>query len=217
VTSALVRPIALIALVSAAGLLVSACTVSTNADPTSSATTSSSPRATASTQTPTQTPTPTPTDTAGQNPPAAAPAVYTSCDTMMRAENFQRNRDRGWTAWDLVEQQTEPNGSVFDSFPGGRPAGTMACRYGAGPDVATDNVIDLTWAPIDAEQAAIYQAHLESQGFVRIDGAETVQYSVRGTDGWTDADGWAQTYDFTPTGLRWVAIRDELELFAPLA
>jgi len=155
-------------------------------------------------------PAPSPTDTSD-----AAPTVYTSCDEIITPAFRETVASNGWTGWNMVGQ--EIGHSPFDAFPGGAPAGQLSCRFGPGPDVPTDNVLDLAWAPIDAAEAQSAQKYLADSGFQRIDVPEGVEWSVRGQDGWADDEGWGQTYLFTDTDVRWAMIRDQLAYLQPAA
>jgi hypothetical protein len=142
-----------------------------------------------------------------------APVVYTSCDEVITPAFRQMVADNGWVGWNMVGQAI--GHSPFDQFPEGAPAGQLSCRFGAGPDVATDNVVDLGWAPIADDDAESAQKHLADAGFQRIDTPEGTQWSVHGEAGWADADGWGQTYLFTGTDVRWALIRDQLAYLRP--
>lgn len=121
----------------------------------------------------------------------------------------------GWVGWNMAGQ--EIGWSPFDRFPGGAPDGELSCRFGNGPEVATDNVLDLAWAPLSRDAASAAQESLEQQGFQRIDVADGIQWTLPGEDGFADAEGWGQTYLFTDTDVRWVMIRDQLAYINPAA
>lgn len=121
----------------------------------------------------------------------------------------------GWVGWNMVGQ--EIGHSPFDQFAGGAPEGQLSCRFGAGPEVATDNVLDLAWAPITPDAARAAQDALQQQGFQRIDVADGIQWSVRDEGGWVDDEGWGQTFLFTDTDVRWAVIRDQLKYINPAA
>ncbi|MDQ1110700.1 hypothetical protein QE418_000148 [Microbacterium testaceum] len=170
-------------------------------------------------------PSPTPTTAVTVSPsPEASPTassdvstvVYTSCEDVITPAFRQTVSDNGWVGWNMVGQ--EIGHSPFDRFPDGAPTGQLSCRFGAGPEVATDNVIDLAWAPIDATTAAAAQRALEAEGFQRVDTADAVQWGMRpGDGGWKDDDGWGQTYSFTGSEVRWAVVRSELDLLQPPA
>lgn len=164
---------------------------------------------------PSATPTPSasPSPTTSMTPDAPAPAgsetvAFTSCDDMITTEWKDAVAQNGWVGWNTVDRQVGIR--PLNGFPGGAPEGQLACRFGVGPDVGTDNVLDLVWAPITTDAANAAQEYLQSQGFERIDVADGVQWSVRAMDGWGDAEGWGQTYLFTASDVRWVQIRDHL-------
>lgn len=142
--------------------------------------------------------------------------VYTSCDQVITPALQQELSDLGWIGWNMVGQ--EIGHSPFDVFPDGAPVGQLSCRFGKGPDVATDNVLDLAWAPIDGAAAQAAQTYLADAGFQRIDTPEGVEWAVRGeAGGWADADGWGQSYSFTDTDVRWAQVRDDLQYLQPAA
>lgn len=123
--------------------------------------------------------------------------------------------DNGWVGWNMVGETI--GHSPFDEFPGGAPDGQLSCRFGAGPEVATDNVLDLAWAPIDADAARTAQDALQARGFERMDVDEGVQWVTRGEGGWADQEGWGQSYLFTAVDVRWAMNRDELKYITPVA
>ncbi|KTS70084.1 hypothetical protein NS206_02015 [Microbacterium testaceum] len=148
--------------------------------------------------------------------PSAIPASFASCDETVTSEFRAELADLGWVGWNMVGQ--EIGHSPFDAFPGGAPVGQLSCRFGAGPDVATDNVLDLAWAPIDGSAATSAQEYLADAGFERLDVPEGVQWALRGeSGGWADAEGWGQTYLFTGTDVRWAQVRDDLGHLQPAA
>jgi hypothetical protein len=83
--------------------------------------------------------------------------------------------------------------------------------------VATDDVLDLSCAPISSDAARAAQEALQQRGFQRIDVADGIQWSVRAEDGWADDEGWGQTFLFTDTDVRWALIRDQLKYINPAA
>ena len=68
----------------------------------------------------------------------------------------------GWVSWETQDQQI--GARPFDVFPNGTPDGAIVCRWGADPNLATDNVIDLAWSPIDPESAVAAMDKLEERG-----------------------------------------------------
>ncbi|GEB46065.1 hypothetical protein MTE01_20100 [Microbacterium testaceum] len=148
--------------------------------------------------------------------PDAAPPVFTSCDEAITPEFRQMVADNGWVGWNMVGQQI--GHSPFDVFPSGAPTGQLSCRFGAGPEVATDNVLDLAWAPIDEAAAQSAQKYLAEAGFQRIESTGATQWATRpGDGGWADDDGWGETYSFTGTDVRWAVTREDLAYIAPAA
>lgn len=180
------------------------------------------PAAEAPSATPTATPSTTPsavrTETPSATPssaPSATAARYASCDEVITPAFAQNVADNGWIGWNMAGQTI--GHSPFDVFPGGAPAGQLSCRFGAGPDVPTDNVLDLAWAPVDDTAAQAAQDALADAGYQRIDVTDGVQWAMRAEDGWADDEGWGMTYHFTPGEVRWAVIRDELSLLRPAA
>jgi hypothetical protein len=112
----------------------------------------------------------------------------------------------GWVSW-------ETQGSVFDKFPNGRPTGAIGCRWGFDPDLGTDNVIDLAWAPIDPENAVAAMQMLDGEDYVRTDAAECIYYSRTGPGGYVDADGWGDTFCFTDRDVRWAVTRTDVRMY----
>lgn len=111
----------------------------------------------------------------------------------------------------MVEQQA--GYSPFDVFPDGAPAGQLSCRWGAGPDVATDNVVDLGWAPIEGEAASRAQEALTAAGYKQIvEPAGT--YMTIPYDDATDQDteDFGPTYLFTTSDVRYATTREQLDL-----
>lgn len=149
----------------------------------------------------------------------AATGTFETCGEIITPEFGAMVASNGWIGWNMVGEAI--GHSPFDDFPGGAPAGQLSCRFGAGPEVATDNVLDLAWAPLSADAAQAAQAAqdaLAAQGYERIDVADGVQWALRSDHNeWADEDGWGPTYLFTDTDVRWAAIRDELPYIAPAA
>lgn len=167
--------------------------------PTPTATPTATPTRTTSpspTQTPTTSPSPTPTT-------APTPAAAT-CENTSTSEFQALARSNGWISWSTVD---EPIGArPFDDFPGGTPEGFIVCRWGAGPEVATDNVIDLAWARIDSYNAVNAMLHLEETGWTRseTDATGSTLFTSR-----TSGPGGA--FLFTPFDVRWAAEPEYLD------
>lgn len=190
--------IALIA--AAAALVLVGCTPA----PTTPDTSAPSPSmSTGSSTTPTSTASATPSET-----PAATPA-FADCYDAATPEFLAMVEQNGWVGWNMVGQKI--GHSPFDIFPSGAPDGQLSCRWGAGPEVATDNVLDLAWAPIEEHAAASAQAALAERGFEIIESSEG-RYFALPTDhtGWADSDGYGEAYLFTPSDVRWAQTRDQL-------
>lgn len=167
--------------------------------PTATATPTASPtRAASPTPTPTPTPTPSPTPTTAPTPAAA------TCENTSTAEFQALARSNGWIPWSTVD---EPIGArPFDGFPGGVPEGHIVCRWGAGPEVATDNIVDLAWARIDPYNAVSAMQHLEETGWTR---GETDASGATLFTSETSGPGGA--FLFTPSDVRWAADAEHLD------
>ena len=114
----------------------------------------------------------------------------------------------GWVSWQTQDQAT--GARPFDAFPNGSPRGTIVCRWGSDPAAATDNIVDIAWAPIDPENAVAAMQKLSEEGYTRTDAPEGVYLSLTGPEGYTDAEGWGETYYFTPDDVRWAATRADV-------
>jgi hypothetical protein len=117
----------------------------------------------------------------------------------------------GWVSWETQEQQI--GARPFDVFPNGSPDGAIVCRWGEGPGAATDNNVDLAWSPIDPESAVAAMARLEEEGYVRIDAPESVYLAMPGPEGYTDAEGYGETYFFGFDDVRWAATKAEVTAY----
>lgn len=158
---------------------------------------------------PTPTATPSPTPTATPTPTASAPVVVVAtCENTSTAEFRSMMTANGWVSW---QTQDEAIGArPFDRFPNGAPDGAIVCRWGAGPAVATDDVIDLAWTLIDPENAVAAIDKLETEGFTRLDMADGIYLAMAGPPGHTDADGWGETYYFGFDDVRWAATKADV-------
>jgi len=158
---------------------------------------------------PTPPATPSPTPSATPNPTASAPeVVVATCENTSTAEFRAMMATNGWVSW---ETQDEVIGArPFDRFPNGTPDGTIVCRWGADPDLATDNVTDLAWSPVDPENAVAAIDTLENEGFTRLDTADGVYLAMAGPPGYTDAEGWGETYFFSFDDVRWAATKADV-------
>ncbi|WP_194411312.1 hypothetical protein [Microbacterium cremeum] len=160
-------------------------------------------------------PTPSPSKPAKATPsptPTSAANVEATCDNTATDAFQTLMAEREWVSW----RSDVGMGSMFDQFPEGAPNGSLTCTWGADPDLATDNVITLAWAPLDPAIAAATQEHLVSLGYERIEAREGVYLAMPGdTDDpgmaqWLDDDGYGQAYLFTGDDVRWALYRDEL-------
>lgn len=162
---------------------------------------------------PEQTPRPTPSATASESPdttPTATPtptpiASAPTCESTSTDEWHAMMARFDWVSWEWDE-----GASPFDEFPGGTPDGFIACTWGADPNLGTDNVSPLAWAPIEPDAAAAAQAQLEAQGFDRIESPEGVYLAQKAEPSWADAEGYGSTYLFTDADVRYAMYKDEV-------
>ena len=117
----------------------------------------------------------------------------------------------GWVSWETQDQQI--GARPFDVFPNGSPEGAIVCRWGEDPQLATDNVIDLAWSPIDPESAVAAMDELEEQGFIRIDTPDGIYLAMTGPAGFTDAEGYGETYFFGFDDVRWAATKADVTAY----
>lgn len=155
---------------------------------------------------PSATPTPTPTPTVTSAPPSAA----ATCVDVTNAKFDLILSQNDWELWQTNDEQY--GARPFDVFPNGSPSSMVLCRAGIGKEVATDNILDLAWAPVDPESAVAAMQQLEAAGYQRIDAPEGVYLAMPGVDGgWQDDEGYAETYLFTPRDVRWAALKSDLK------
>lgn len=139
------------------------------------------------------------------------------CEDIVTEEYRAMVTGNGWVGWDMIGDEIGHN--PFAALAVGDLPGQLSCRWGAGPDVPTDNVLDLAWAPIDAEKAETAQGTLEERGWQRLP-AETGVYlvAVAPLSEGGDEDGFGAVYHFTGRDVRWAQTRDHLAyLGAPAA
>ncbi|GAA5199298.1 hypothetical protein [Microbacterium jejuense] len=141
-------------------------------------------------------------------PAASVPVAAPTCDAISTAEFDASMAENTWVSWQLPHEGV--GGSPFDTFANGAPAGSISCRWGEDPALATDNVIDLAWAPIGEDAASAAQSQLEAEGYERIETAEGMYLAMRGEEGWADDEGFAQAHLFTADDVRWAMFKDEL-------
>ncbi|WP_396668152.1 hypothetical protein [Microbacterium sp. R86528] len=175
-----------------AGIVIGLLVFAGNADDTATASPTASAMATetrlaAESPTPTLSATPTPTPTA------------VTCDTISTDDFRDMMNENGFVSWETTGEQI--GARPFDAFPDGPPADQIVCRWGDGPEVATDNVIDLAWAPLPSADQSGTQDYLISQGYTRSHDDATVLISVEGGDG----------YLFTASDVRWAPRADYLQ------
>ncbi|MEU1970233.1 hypothetical protein ABZ477_01090 [Microbacterium sp. NPDC019599] len=155
--------------------------------PTSSPTASGTP-APSETPAPSPTPTPTPSETA-----AAA-----TCENTSTAEFQAMMAGNGWISWETQDEQI--GARPFDSFPGGAPVDQLICRWGESPDIPTDNLIDLAWAPLTGDETLAGQEALVEAGYAREESVEGAWLTIPGGD----------AYLFTGTDVRWAVTREDI-------
>ncbi|MGZ0710541.1 hypothetical protein ACWPKO_19605 (plasmid) [Coraliomargarita sp. W4R53] len=142
----------------------------------------------------TTTPIPTPSAT-----PDVMPVVV-SCDTISTEEFRAMMNESGFVSWETTNQQI--GARPFASFPSGEPEGQLVCRWGEGEDIATDNVIDLAWAPMPASDQSSAQNYLVAEGYTLSTTDEGAVYANA-----VNGDG----YLFTTTDVRWAPQVDYLQ------
>lgn len=155
-------------------------------------------------------PAPSPSASATASATFTPPAVVAAtCENTSTAAFRTMMAANGWVSWETQDQ--EIGVTPFDDFPNGRPEGALVCRWGADPNLATDNILDLAWAPIDPENAVAAMQRLEEQGFIRTETPDGVYLSVKGDPGWADDEGWGTTYYFGIEDVRWAATKAETQ------
>ena len=118
----------------------------------------------------------------------------------------------GWVSWETQDQQI--GARPFDSFPNGRPDGAIVCRWGESPDVATDNIIDLAWSPIDPESAVAAMDELEEAGLSSASTPpEGVYLAMPGPRDTPTPKATATTYLFGFDDVRWAATKADVTAY----
>ncbi|QIG40359.1 hypothetical protein G5T42_13470 [Microbacterium sp. 4R-513] len=132
-----------------------------------------------------------------------------TCETISTAEFQAMMAGNGWVSWETQDQQI--GARPFDRFPDGSPAGSIVCRWGAAPEAATDNVIDLAWAHLSSAAAASAQEALAAEGFERIEAPEGVYLAIKpGAGDRVDGEGFGETYLFTADDVRWARTKEDV-------
>jgi len=168
------------------------------------------PSPTAASPSPTPSPSATPTSTPAPSVTSDPPSAAVTCEDITNAKFDELLRQNTWVVWQTNDEQYSAR--PFDVFPNGSPEGEVLCRAGKGKEVATDNILDVAWAPIDPENAVAAMQLLEASGYQRIDAPEGVYLAMPGVDGgWQDAEGYADAYLFTPDDVRWAAFKSDLK------
>jgi hypothetical protein len=181
-------------------VLTSVFPKASEAEPTPTPTVSTTPTS-APPPTPSATPTPTPTE-------SAPTTVVATCENTSTAEFRAKMAGNDWVSWETQDEQI--GARPFDVFPNGTPDGAIVCRWGADPNLATDNVIDLAWSPIDPENAVAAMDKLETEGYTRLTMADGIYLAMEGPPGYTDAEGWGLTYYFGIDDVRWAATKADV-------
>lgn len=177
-----------------------ATTPTPTATPTAAASSSPTPSATPTTTAP---PVRTPTSA-----PTAPPPVTTTCEEVSTSVFRAMMSAKGWTS---LQTQDEPVGArPFDVFSNGAPYGAIVCRWAADPRSASGDSLDFAWSRIDPENAVAGIQRLGEAGFTRVDAPEGVYLSSTAPGQATDAQGWGQTYLFTPRDVRWAPTRADV-------
>lgn len=139
-----------------------------------------------------------------------SPVSITECEDLVTSELNTTLESNGWISWNTLEQ--DPSYSPFDILPAGAPEGTLSCRWGQGPEVGTDNVYDLAWAPVDPATAEDAARALEADGYRRIETSDGAYLALPQdpATGYADEDGLGPSFLFTRTDMRWAASRADL-------
>ncbi|QKJ19192.1 hypothetical protein [Microbacterium hominis] len=169
--------------------------------PASAPTPTVSPTPTAGT---TESPSPSPESTPTATPTPTAAAI--PCDDLATDEFLALAAGNGWTWWQTQDEQI--GARPFDRFPGGAPADQVICRWGASPDIPTDNVIDLAWAPMDPDAAAGAQDALIAAGYGLSEDAQGIWLVASINDG-------GDAYLFTDADVRWSFSQDFVRYITP--
>lgn len=179
-------------------LLVTLNPKSSEAEPTPSA----SPSITAAV-------TPTPTTSAAAKPTAAPPTTtVATCENTSTDAFRSMMASNAWVSWETQDQQV--GARPFDLFPNGTPEDAIVCRWGESPDIPTDNIIDLAWTPIDPENAVAAMAELENEGYTRIEEPDGIYLAMPGDPGYSDAEGWGQTFFFGFDYVGWAVTKADV-------
>lgn len=156
------------------------------------------------------TPSPTATPTASASPtstPTPIPeAIEPTCENTSTAQFQQMMAENGWVSW--IGRVTGVEWSPFEDFPEDPSDAGIVCTWGKDPDLATDNIITLAWAPIEAMAAASAQEQLIAEGYERIVAPEGTYLALR--DEFGSGDMYVDTYLFTDSDVRWGAYEDEV-------
>jgi hypothetical protein len=139
-----------------------------------------------------------------------SPVSVTQCEDLVTSELNTSLESNGWVSWNTLEQ--DPSYSPFDILPAGAPEGALSCRWGQGPEVGTDNVYDLAWAPVDPATAEDAARALEADGYRRIETSDGTYLALPQdpATGYADEDGLGPSFLFTGTDMRWAATREDL-------
>jgi hypothetical protein len=157
------------------------------------------------------TPTPTATPTASASPtPSPTPtaeAIEPTCENTSTAQFQQMMAENGWISW--TGRVPGVDWSPFEDFPTDPSAEGIVCTWGKDPDLATDNIITLAWAPISSVAATAAQEQLRADGYERIDAAEGTYLALVGEEGTpVDGEGYHTTYLFTGDDVRWAEFKE---------
>lgn len=152
---------------------------------------------------PAESPTASSSPAAGPTVPSPSSAVDdaapVTCESTSTVEFQAQMAQNGWIPWETQDAQI--GARPFDLFPGGAPEGQIICRWGESPDVATDTVIDLAWAPLDGDQTLAAQEVLVDAGYVREESVDGAWLTAPGEPG-------GDAYLFTGADVRWAITRE---------
>jgi len=154
--------------------------------------------------TPTATPTRTPSPTPTIPPPVIEEPAVPTCENILTDALHTVLQREGLTSWETDKEDIVQ--WAFGMFPGGIPDGSIFCFVGRGPDVATDNVLVVAWAPLDPEQiVAAEQAVVDAGVSQRVDTPEGTYFTIADPQGPDDPG-----YLFTESDVRWTPTKDDL-------
>jgi hypothetical protein len=140
---------------------------------------------------------------------SSTPSTPPTCENTATTSYRERAASGGWVSWTLPH--SDVGASAFDGFPDPLDR-QVTCRWGASPNVATDNILDLGWAAIDAARSIRAQQFLTEQGLIRLEASEGVYLTTPDQAFMADAEGYGQTYLFTASDVRYALTKEDVSL-----